>query len=114
MDGQEYIFNTELGQKLLVLTRAGFAISNQINDLIMRDKIKGKVLDIYEAYGGGKRTGEILREIETLDNLLYLSGHLGVAKEEHIKKLRNGYLVLKSHVVLAQQARPIFDLPPLR
>ena len=72
MEGQEYIFNTELGQKLLVLTRAGFAISNQINDLIMRDKIKGKVLDIYEAYGGGKRAGEILREIETLDNLLYL------------------------------------------
>ncbi|OGD32864.1 hypothetical protein A2833_03350 [Candidatus Azambacteria bacterium RIFCSPHIGHO2_01_FULL_44_55] len=114
MEGQEYIFNTELGQKLLVLTRAGFAISNQINDLIMRDKIKGKVLDIYEAYGGGKRAGEILREIETLDNLLYLSGHLGVAKEEHIKKLRNGYLVLKSHVVLTQQARPVFDLPPLR
>lgn len=110
---QDHIFNTELGKKLLVLTRAGFAVSNQINDLIMRDKIKGKVLDIYEAYGSGKRAGELLREIETLDNLLHLSGHLGVAKDEHVKKLRNGYLVFKSHIVLAQQTRTAPDVEKL-
>lgn len=110
MREQEYIFNTELGQKLLVLTRAGFVISNHINDLILRDKIKEKILDIYEAYGSGRRTAELLGKIETLDNLLHLSGHLGAANDEHIKKLRNGYLVFKSHIVLTQQMKTSSDV----
>lgn len=94
------VFSTELGKKLLMLTKAGFVISNLLNDLVIREKVKGKILAIYETYSNNRESQVLIEEISALDNLLHLSSHLKLAGDNHIEKLRNGYLVFKSHIVL--------------
>ena len=96
---EENVFNTDLGKKILALTRASFKVSDLIADLVLREKIKAQTLNVYKNFFE-KNHSELLKEIDILDSLFYLSGHLNLAKEEHVLSLRNGFLVLKSHIIL--------------
>mgnify|MGYP001567160518 CR=1 len=101
---EEDIFNSELGRKILALTKAGFRVSDLISDLVFREKIKHQVLEVYKkfsVFNREKNHSELLKEIDILDKYFYLGGHLNLIKEEHLKQLRNGFLVFKSHIVLA-------------
>ncbi|MDO8743237.1 MAG: DeoR family transcriptional regulator [Candidatus Azambacteria bacterium] len=109
----EDIFNSELGRKILALTKASFKVSDLIPDLVLREKIKHQVLEVYKTFSvfgplrqssseasGEKNHPELLREIDILDHYFYLGGHLNLIKEEHLKQLQNGFLVFKSHIIL--------------
>jgi hypothetical protein len=100
----EEIFNTELGRKILALTKASFRVADLISDHIIREKIKRQVLNVFltRSYlvNSGNYT-ELIKEIDALDSLFYLAGYLNLAKDEHVKALRNGFLVFKSHIILA-------------
>lgn len=100
---EEDIFNSELGRKILALMKASFKVSDLISDLVFREKIKHQILEVYKSFFvlQSKNYQEFLREIDILDNYLYLGGHLNLIKEEHLKQLRNGFLVFKSHIILA-------------
>ena len=94
------IFDTELGRKILALTKASFKVSDLISDLIFREKIKHQILEVYKTFSSGKNHSELLKEIDILNHYFYLGGHLNLIKEEHLKQLRNGFLVFKSHIIL--------------
>lgn len=96
----EEIFNTEIGRKILALTKASFRVSDLISDLVFREKIKHQTLAVFEKFVA-KNYRELLKEIDTLNHYFYLGGHLNLVKEEHLKQLRNGFLVLKSHIILS-------------
>ncbi len=96
----------------MALTKASFRVSDLIPDLIFREKIKHQVLDVYKTFlvfNAGENHSELLKEIDILDNYFYLGGHLSLIKEEHLKQLRNGFLVFKSHVILAVNENKKFD-----
>lgn len=108
---EEGVFDTELGRKVLALTKASFRVSDLISDLIFREKIKHQVLTVFEKtlfiYGKKnliqdleKNCAELLKEINILDHYFYLGGHLNLVKEDHLRQLRNGFLVFKSHIIL--------------
>ncbi len=129
---EEGIFNTEIGRKILALTKASFRVADLIPDLIIREKIKIQVLSVYklffsakgarlaeddeakresaclrsQAFGREKNYIALLNEIDILDRLFYLARHLDLVKEEHAKALRNGFLVFKSHIILAANEKP--------
>ncbi|KKU75378.1 MAG: hypothetical protein UY02_C0053G0002 [Candidatus Giovannonibacteria bacterium GW2011_GWB1_47_6b] len=93
----EDIFDSELGRKILALTKASFKVSDLISDLVLREKIKHQVIEIYKTFlidSGNQSFSELLKEIDILDHYFYLGGHLNLIKEEHLKQLRNGFLVL--------------------
>lgn len=101
---EENIFNSELGKKILALTKASFKVSDLISDQVFREKIKHQVLEVYKkffSYSKEKNYIELLKEIEALDSLFHLARHLNFAQEDHVKSLRNGFLVFKSYIVLA-------------
>lgn len=109
---EEGVFDTELGRKILALTKASFRVSDLISDLVFREKIKHQILTVFEKslfiYGKQnpiqdleKSCIEIIKEIDILDHYFYLGGHLNLVKEEHLKALRNGFLVFKSQIVLS-------------
>ena len=93
------VFNTEIGRKILALTKASFKVSDLIPDLVLREKVKNQILIVYKKFAE-KNHPELLKEIDVLDHYIYLGGHLNLIKEEHLKQLRNGFLVFKSHIVL--------------
>ena len=100
----EDFFDNELGRKILALTKASFKVSDLISDLVLREKIKHQVIEIYKTFlidSGNQSFSELLKEIDILDHYFYLGGHLNLIKEEHLKQLRNGFLVFKSHIILA-------------
>src|SRR3989344_6153935 len=110
----EDFFDNELGRKILSLTKASFRVSDLIPDLVFREKIKHQVLEVYKTFSifnplrqsyseasAEKNHSELLKEIDILDHYFYLGGHLNLIKEEHLKQLRNGFLVFKSHIILA-------------
>ena len=102
----EDFFDNELGRKILALTKASFKVSDLIPDLVLREKIKHQVLEVYKTFLiDSKNQSLLLREIDVLDHYFYLGGHLNLIKEEHLKQLRNGFLVFKSHIVLAMNER---------
>src|SRR3989344_7627097 len=114
----EDFFDNELGRKILALTKARFRVSDLIPDLAFREKIKHQVLEVYKTFSifnplrqsyseasAEKNHSELLKEIDILDHYFYLGGHLNLIKEEHLKQLRNGFLVFKSHIVLAMNER---------
>ena len=106
---EENIFNTELGKKIMALTKASFKVSDLIPDLVLREKIKNQILNVYESFfsaeggsasGGEKKYSELLKEIDVLDNFFFLAGQLNFVKDIHLRILRNGFLVFKSHIIL--------------
>ena len=106
---EENIFNTELGKKIMALTKASFKVSDLIPDLVLREKIKNQILNVYESFfsaeggsasGGEKKYSELLKEIDVLDNFFFLAGQLNFIKDNHLRILRNGFLVFKSHIIL--------------
>ena len=100
---EEDIFNTELGKKFLALVKASFKVSDLIPDLVMREKIKSQILNVYESFfsaQGGKKYSDLLKEIDVLDNFFFLAGQLNFVKDNHLRILRNGFLVFKSHIIL--------------
>ena len=110
---EENIFNTELGKKIMALTKASFKVSDLIPDLVLREKIKNQILNVYESFfsaeggsasGGEKKYSELLKEIDVLDNFFFLAGQLNFIKDNHLRILRNGFLVFKSRIVLAMNA----------
>jgi len=104
---EEDIFNTELGKKFLALVKASFKVSDLIPDLVMREKIKSQILNVYESFfsaQGGKKYSDLLKEIDVLDNFFFLAGQLNFVKDIHLRILRNGFLVFKSRIVLAMNA----------
>ena len=114
---EEDIFNTELGKKILALTKASFKVSDLIPDLVMREKIKSQILNVYELFfsapegrdlasGGEKKYSELLKEIDVLDNFFFLAGQLNFVKDIHLRVLRNGFLVFKSRIVLVLNEPP--------
>src|SRR3989344_7072016 len=117
----EDFFDSELGRKILALTKASFKVSDLIPDLVLREKIKHQVIEIYKTFlidfgnqsfsgsSGGKKYIELLKEIDILNHYFYLGGHLDLIKKEHLKQLQNGFLVFKSHIVLAMNENSKFN-----
>jgi len=112
---EENIFNTELGKKIMALTKASFKVSDLIPDLVLREKIKNQILNVYESFfsaeggsasGGEKKYSELLKEIDVLDNFFFLAGQLNFVKDIHLRILRNGFLVFKSHIILMLNEPP--------
>ncbi len=116
---EEDIFNTELGKKIMALIKAGFKVSDLISDLIIREKIKNQILNVYESFfsaegplrqssseASGKNYSDLLKEIDVLDGLFFLAGQLNLVKENHLRILRNGFLVFKSRIILAMNESP--------
>ena len=112
---EENIFNTELGKKIMALTKASFKVSDLIPDLVLREKIKNQILNVYESFfsaeggsasGGEKKYSELLKEIDVLDNFFFLAGQLNFIKDNHLRILRNGFLVFKSHIILMLNEPP--------
>ena len=112
---EENIFNTELGKKIMALTKASFKVSDLIPDLVLREKIKNQILNVYESFfsaeggsasGGEKKYSELLKEIDVLDNFFFLAGQLNFVKDNHLRILRNGFLVFKSHIILMLNEPP--------
>ena len=101
----EDIFNTELGKKFLALTKASFKVSDLIPDLVLREKIKIHILNVYKNFFE-KEYSDLLKEIDVLDNFFFLAGQLNFVKDNHLRVLRNGFLVFKSHIVLALNESP--------
>ena len=109
----EEIFDSELGRKILALTKASFKVSDLIPDLVLREKIKHQVLEVYKTFlidSGNQSFSELLKEIDILDHYFCLGGHLNLIKEEHLKQLRNGFLVFKSHIILAMNENGKSDI----
>ncbi|HEY4495466.1 MAG TPA: DeoR family transcriptional regulator [Candidatus Paceibacterota bacterium] len=119
----EDFFDNELGRKILALTKASFRVSDLIPDLVFREKIKHQVLEVYKTFSifnplrqsyseasAEKNHSELLKEIDILDHYFYLGGHLNLIKEEHLKQLRNGFLVFKSHIILAMNENGKSDI----
>ena len=100
---EEDIFNTELGKKFLALVKASFKVSDLIPDLVLREKIKSQILNVYRIFSE-KRYFDLLKEIDVLDNFFFLAGQLNFVKDIHLRILRNGFLVFKSRIVLAMNA----------
>ena len=119
----EVSFNNELGNglgdKILALTKAGFKVSDLIPDILLREKIKSQTLNVYKLFFSakdGKNYPDLLKELDILDSFLFLAGQLDFIKEDHLKTLRNGFLVFKSHIVLALNESPKntnFTLPKI-
>ena len=106
---EENIFNTELGKKFLALVKASFKVSDLIPDLVLREKIKSQILNVYESFfsaQGGKKYSDLLKEIDVLDNFFFLAGQLNFVKDHHLRILRNGFLIFKSRVVLILNESP--------
>jgi len=101
----EDIFNTELGKKFLALTKAGFKVSDLIPDLVLREKIKSQILNVYGIFLE-KKYSDLLKEIDVLDNFFFLAGQLNFVKDNHLRVLRNGFLVFKCRIVLALNEAP--------
>lgn len=110
----EDFFDSELGKKVLALTKASFKVSDLIPDLVLREKIKYQIIEVYKTFfllrgisqretifNVEKNHSKLLREIDILDHYFYLGGHLNLVKAEHLKQLQNGFLVFKSHIILA-------------
>lgn len=100
---EEDIFNSELGRKILALTKASFKVSDLISDLVLREKIKDHVLEVYKTFlidSKNQSFSALLKQIDILDQYFYLGSHLNLVKEDHLKQLRNGFLVFKSHIIL--------------
>ena len=102
---EEEIFNTELGKKFLALVKAGFKVSDLIPDLVLREKIKSQILNVYGIFLE-KRYSDLLKEIDVLDNFFFLAGQLNFVKDNHLRILRNGFLVFKSHIILMLNEPP--------
>ncbi len=102
---EEEIFNTELGKKFLALTKAGFKVSDLIPDLVLREKIKSQILNVYRIFLE-KRYSDLLKEIDVLDNFFFFAGQLNFVKDNHLRVLRNGFLVFKCRIVLALNEMP--------
>ena len=100
---EEEIFSTEFGKKILALTKASFKVSDLIPDLVLREKIKSQILNVYRIFSE-KRYFDLLKEIDVLDNFFFLAGQLNFVKDIHLRILRNGFLVFKSRIVLAMNA----------
>jgi len=100
---EENIFNTELGKKIMALIKASFKVSDLIPDLVLREKIKSQILNVYGIFLE-KRYSDLLKEIDVLDNFFFLAGQLNFVKDNHLRILRNGFLVFKSRIVLAMNA----------
>jgi len=106
---EEDIFNTELGRKILALTKASFKVSDLIPDLVLREKIKSQILNVYRIFFSakvGKDYSDLLKEIDVLDNFFFLAGQLNFIKDNHLRILRNGFLVFKSHIILMLNEPP--------
>ena len=95
----EDFFDNEIGRKILALTKASFKVSDLIPDLVLREKIKSQILAVYKKFIENNHP-ELLKEIDVLEHYFYLGGYLNLIKKEHVKQLRNGFLVFKSHIVL--------------
>jgi len=96
----------------LALTKASFKVSDLIPDLVLREKIKHQVLEVYKTFSifnAEKNHSNLLREIDILNHYFYLGGHLDLIKKEHLKQLQNGFLVFKSHIVLAMNENSKFN-----
>lgn len=102
---EEEIFDTELGKKFLALTKASFKVSDLILDLVLREKIKIQILNVYKNFCE-KEYSDLLKEIDVLDNFFFLAGQLNFVKDNHLRILRNGFLVFKSRIVLALHDPP--------
>ena len=106
---EEDIFNTEFGRKFLALIKASFRVSDLISDLVMREKIKLQILNVYKIFFSalsGKNYAELLKEIDVLDNFFFLAGELNLIKTEHVRALRNGFLVFESRIILMLNEPP--------
>jgi len=106
---EEEIFNTELGKKILSLIKASFKVSDLISDLVLREKIKNQILNVYESFfsaEGGKKYSDLLKEIDVLDNFFFLAGQLSLVKDNYLRILRNGFLVFKSRIILMLNEPP--------
>ncbi len=95
----EDFFDNELGRKILALTKASFKVSDLISDLALREKIKHQILTVYQIFFE-KNYSELIIELDVLDSFFFLASHLNLAREEHVKTLRNGLLVFKSQIIL--------------
>jgi len=95
----------EIYKKILALAKAGFKVSDLISDLVLREKIKSQILDVYKIFTEKNYRG-LLKEIDVLDSYFVLGGHLGLIKEEHCRALRNGFLIFKSRIVLLVNEPP--------
>ena len=102
---EEEIFSTEFGKKILALTKASFKVSDLIPDLVLREKIKSQILNVYRIFSE-KRYFDLLKEIDVLDNFFFLAGQLNFVKDNHLRILRNGFLVFKSHIILMLNEPP--------
>ncbi len=102
---EEGIFNTELGKKFLALVKASLKVSDLIPDLVLREKIKTQVLDVYKIFIE-KNYRNLPKEIDVLDGYIFLAGQLNLIKEEHCRALRNGLLIFKSRIVLLVNEPP--------
>ena len=102
---EEEIFSTEFGKKILALTKASFKVSDLIPDLVLREKIKSQILNVYRIFSE-KRYFDLLKEIDVLDNFFFLAGQLNFVKDHHLRILRNGFLIFKSRVVLILNESP--------
>lgn len=106
----EDFFDNEPGRKILALTKASFKVSDLISDLALREKIKHQILNVYQFFFE-KNYSELIIELDVLDSFFFLAGHLNLAKEEHVKMLRNGLLVFKSQVILIMHPGPKIAIP---
>lgn len=97
---EEDIFNTKLGKKFLALIKASFKVSDLITDLVLCEKIKLQVLEVYKNFWE-KKYSDLLKEIDVLDGFFFLAGQLNLIKENHLRILRNGFLVFKSRIIVA-------------
>ncbi|MBI2635337.1 MAG: hypothetical protein HYW79_02225 [Parcubacteria group bacterium] len=104
----EDFFDNELGRRVLALTKAGFKVSDLIPDMALREKIKHQILAVYKIFFE-KKYPELLKELDVLDGFFFLAGHLNLAKEEHVKTLRNGLLVFKSQIIIEMHPRSKFS-----
>ncbi len=102
---EEDIFNTELGKKILALIKASFRVSDLIPDLFLREKIKIQILNVYRIFLA-KQHSDLLKEIDVLDNFFFLAGQLNFVKDNHLRILRNGFLVFKSRIILMLNEPP--------
>lgn len=102
---EENILNTDLGRKVLALSKACFKASDLMTDLVLREKIKQQTLVVYKTFFE-KKYHDLIKEIDVLDSLFHLAGHIGLGNPEHLKLLKNGLLVFKSHVILNVHQKP--------
>lgn len=103
---EEGLLNTEMGKKILALTKAGFKVSDLISDHIFREKIKSQILAVYETFLQ-KNNQKLLGEIDMLGNLFVLGNHLDLVKSDHLNHLKNGFLVFKSQIILMMNEQVI-------